>query len=119
MSRRVNPSGRRKHVLTDKMKALAANALARKIGYLRVEDFHGSTIFASLPRQYFHAKRIIRLKNALCLVSGGVVQIRHSHHDFLVKELTPGALFGDMPLLGQTMLAAEALAGAEGALISF
>lgn len=52
-------------------------------------------------------------------MSGGLVQIRHSHHDYLVKELMPGALFGNLHLLGQTMLATEASAGAEGALISF
>lgn len=119
MSRKVQTNGRRKHVFTDKMKALAANALAQKVGCLRVEDSPGSSIFAALPRQYFNPKRIIRPKNALCLVSGGMVQIRHSHYDFLVKELPPGALFGNISLLGQTMLATEAVAGAEGDLISF
>lgn len=119
MRREVKINCRRKHIFTDKMKALAAGALAQKGGYLRVEDLPGSSIFATLPRQHFNPKRIIRPKNALCVVSGGLVQIRHPQHRFLVKELMPGALFGDTPLLGQTMLATEARAGAEGALISF
>jgi CRP-like cAMP-binding protein len=119
MSRTPSDPRRRKHLLTDKMKALSAKALAQKVGYLRVEDFPGSSLFATLPRQHYSPRRTIRPKNALCLVSGGVVQIRHSHHDYLVKELAPGSLFGDVPLLGQTMLVTEAVAGAEGALISF
>ena len=119
MNKRREGTGRRLHVLTDRMKALAAKALASKVGYLHVEGFPGASVFTTLPRQQFNPKRLIRIKEGLCLVSGGLVQIRHSHHDFLVKELTPGALFGDLPLLGQTMLATEASAGAEGALISF
>jgi CRP-like cAMP-binding protein len=119
MSKRVETTGYRKHLLTEKRKALAANALARKVGYLRVEDFPGSSIFATLPRQKFDPKRLIRIKEGLCLVSGGTVLIRHAHHEYFVKELYPGTLFGNMPLLGQTMLSTEAVAGAEGALISF
>ncbi len=119
MRKRAKTPKRRKHILTDRMIALAAAALSRKIGYLRVEEFHGSSIFATLPTKHFDPKRVIRIEDGLYLVSGGVVQIRHSHHDYLVKELTPGALFGDMPLLGQTMLMTNAVAGAEGALVSF
>jgi CRP-like cAMP-binding protein len=119
MNERGERTGRRQHILTERMKALTANALARKIGYLRIEDFPGSSIFATLPRQQFNPKRVIRIKEGLCLVSGGTVVIRHAHHEYFVKELNPGALFGEMTLLGQTMLAVEAVAGAEGALISF
>lgn len=43
-----------------------------------------------------------------------MVEIWHSHHDILVTELEPGALFGDMPLLGQTMLGCQAIAGPGG-----
>ncbi len=92
--------------------------LAQKIGYLRVEDFPGSSIFATLPRREYDPKRIIRCKDELCLVIGGSVQIKHSHHEYLVTELPAGALFGDMPLLGQTMIGTEAIAGLEGSLVA-
>ena len=38
--------------------------------------------------------------------------------DFLVKKLTVGTFFGDMPLLGQTMLVTRAVSGEAGAMVS-
>ena len=115
MSKRTEDRGRRKHLHTDRKRALVVKALARQVGYLREEDFPGSTGLADLPGQRHHPDQIIRCKNALCFVMGGSVLIRH--HGHFVKSLTAGALFGDMALLGQTMLGCEASAGAEGALI--
>ena len=119
MSRRVEPTGRRKHLLTDRMKALSSSALAQKIGYLKAEDFPGSRVFVSLPVQSFAHGRIINCKNNLCLVTRGAVEIHHSAHGYLIKRLSAGTLFGDMPLLGQTMLITKALAGEGGAEIGF
>jgi CRP-like cAMP-binding protein len=118
MKRRIEGSGRRKHLVTDRMKAITATALARKIGYLRIEDFPRSNILATLPVRDYKPERIIRCAGVLCLVSDGSVQIRHARHNYLVKEITTGALFGAMPLLGQTMLGTEAVAGVKGAVIS-
>ena len=119
MSRRVEPTGRRKHLLTDRMKALAASSLAQKIGYLKAEDFPGSRVFVSLPVQSFVSGRIINCKNNICLVTRGAVEIYHTVHSYFIKRLSSGTLFGDMPLLGQTMLITKALAGEEGAEIGF
>lgn len=111
----LEPSRRRKHVLTDKMKALSAKALAQKIGYLRIDDLPGTAIFDSLPRLSFNAGRRIRSKDNLYLVISGSVTVRHAHHEYFVKDLSAGALFGNMPLLGQTLIGTEAIAGNEGA----
>jgi CRP-like cAMP-binding protein len=111
--------GRRKHILTDKMKTLAAATLAQKIGYLKTEDFPGSRVFLSLPIQSFTQGRVINCKNSICLVTRGVVEIHHATHNYFIKRLEAGTLFGDMRLLGQTMLITKALAGEEGAEIGF
>ena len=100
------------------MKALTATALAQKVGYLRIEDFPRSNVLAALPKRDYKPDCVIRCAGLLCLVSGGSVQIRHSRHDYEVKELTAGALFGAIPLLGQTMLGTKAVAGVKGAKVS-
>jgi CRP-like cAMP-binding protein len=110
--------GRRKHRLTERMKELAAAALAQKVGYLRVEDFPGSVIFSILPKQEYKSNRLIRCEGALRLVSGGTVRIRHARLGYPVKDLSPGALFGEISLLGQTMLGTEAVAAESGALVA-
>ena len=107
----------RKHELKRKMKALAASALAKEIGYLRVEDLLHSHVFDALPTQSFSANRIIRCNDELFLVIDGLVEIWHTRHDSLIKELTPGVVFGDMPLLGQTMFGTKAITGRAGATV--
>jgi hypothetical protein len=86
----------RRHERSQGMKALAASALAQKIGYLRVEELPHTHIFESLPAQSFSANRIIRGTDKLFLLRHGSVEIWHTAHDTLVKELQPGVLFGDM-----------------------
>jgi CRP/FNR family transcriptional regulator, cyclic AMP receptor protein len=102
-----------KHVFIGKRKVLAAKLLARKIGYLRTQDFP-SCFFDNLPSKIINAHRILRPKHELFIVQNGAIEIWHSHHDMLVTELEPGALFGDMSLLGQTMLGCLAIAGSDG-----
>jgi len=101
------------------MKALTAAALAQKVGYLRIEDFPQSKFVATLPKRDYKPNHVIRCAGLLCLVNNGSVQIRYSRHDYLIKELTSGALFGAIPFLGQTMLGTEAVAGPKGAQVSF
>jgi CRP-like cAMP-binding protein len=108
----------RKRELTQKMKTLAASALAQKIGYLRVKDLPDARFFETLPTQSFNAHRIIRGNDELFLLKEGAVEIWHTQHDFLVKEITPGLLFGEMPLLGQAMLGTKAITGAAGATVA-
>jgi len=112
------PAAARKHIITDKMKALMASALEQKIGYLRIDDFSNRSFFDLLPTQAYNANRIIRIKDELLLVKSGVVEIWHTRHDKLVKELREGAIFGDLPLLGQTMLNAKAISGMAGTTIA-
>jgi CRP-like cAMP-binding protein len=119
MSKRATaPSNAKRHEFTHKMKVLAASALAQKIGYLRIEDLPDARIFDKLPTRSFEAHRIIRSNNELFLIKSGLVEIWHTHHDFMVKDLTPGALFGEMSMLGQTMLGAKAITGPPGATVA-
>jgi CRP-like cAMP-binding protein len=119
MSRRLRPQGEvRKHERSQGTKALAASALAQKIGYLRVEELPNTHMFETLPAQSFSANRIIRGTDKLFLLRHGVVEIWHTSHDTLVKELKPGVLFGDMALLGQTMLGTKAITGTPGATVT-
>lgn len=108
----------RRHERSQGMKALAASALAQKIGYLRVEQLPHTHIFETLPAQSFSANRLIRGADKLFLLRDGLVEIWHTAHDTLVKELKPGALFGDMPLVGQTMIGTKAITGQPGATVT-
>jgi CRP-like cAMP-binding protein len=96
-----------------KTKALAAATLARKIGYLKTENFPPN-FFENLPTQTFNAHKIIRPQNELFVIKEGVVEIWHSGHDMLVTKLQVGTLFGDLPLLGQSMYGCQAIAGSGG-----
>jgi CRP-like cAMP-binding protein len=117
-SKRTKFNGRRKHLLTERLRELSASTLAQKIGYLRADDFPSSHFFDSLPIQSFSPHRMIRCKDQLYLVKRGLVEIWHTQHDCLVKRLTIGTLFGDMPLLGQTMLVTRAISGDAGASVA-
>lgn len=109
--------GRRKHGLTEQTKALAKSALSQKVGYLRVEDFPDAAVFDDLPTQAYSPNRIIRCEDALLIVKRGLVEVWHPHYDLLVKKLTIGAVFGDMPSLGQTMIVTQAVSGPAGATV--
>ncbi len=100
------------------MKALAASALAQKIGYLRVDDFPDTKTFETLPTQSYSPNRIIRCKDELLIVKIGIVEIWHTRYDKLVAELEPGAMFGDMALLGQSLLGTKVITGKTGATVS-
>lgn len=118
MSRKEILHGVRKHARTERMKTLAASTLAQKVGYLRIEDLPGSAIFDTLPTNSFNAKRAIRPKNELFLIKHGLVEIRHTPYDRLVSTLEAGALFGDLPFVGQSMLRTKAFAGTPGATVA-
>ncbi|HEX8185130.1 MAG TPA: Crp/Fnr family transcriptional regulator, partial [Blastocatellia bacterium] len=111
-------TGKRKHVPSEKRRALAAAALANKIGYLRIDDFPDPDIFEDLPARSFNPHKIIRCKEEMMLVKDGLVEIWHTHHDSLVKELGAGVFFGELPWLGQTMLGTKAIAGRQGATVA-
>ncbi len=108
----------RRHLRTDRMKALAASALAQKVGYLRYEDLPGAEIFDTLPTRSFNPRQTIRPKEELFLLVHGAAEVWHAGYETLVKALEPGALFGEMPLLGQSMLMTKAVAGTPGATLA-
>ena len=117
MSQNVPESSNQRKRSSDRWKALSAKALAQKVGYLRIDEFPIESIFDFLPRLTFKAGRRIKSKDNLYLVKSGSVIIRHSYHNYFVKELTPGVLFGNMSLLGQTMTGTDAIAGGDGAML--
>jgi CRP/FNR family cyclic AMP-dependent transcriptional regulator len=114
-SRDIRPRSGGKHLLSVKSKALAAAALARKIGYLRVSDLPQAAVFQELPIRTYSAHKIIRCKDELMVIKEGRVEVWHTNQDMLVKEMGEGAIFGDLRLMGQTMLGMTAIVGAEGA----
>ena len=108
----------RKHLQSEKKKSLVAATLAKKIGYLKIQDVVPSGIVEHLETQSFNPHRIISTKNKLYLVKEGSVEIWHTHYDKLVKTLGSGMLFGTMPLLGQVMIGTKAISGTDGTTIA-
>lgn len=121
MSKGSNTKTRKRRTpgFTEQMKVLAASMLAQKIGYLQVSEFPDANIFhGDLPSQAYGPNKIIRCQpDELLFVKRGMVEVWQTHHDLLVKQLLIGTLFGEMPLLGQTMVMTQAVAGPAGATI--
>ena len=110
---------KKRHVGTKHTKALIDSSLARRIGYLTVDDFPDQALFDGLPTRPYAPHRIIRCKNdELFIVTRGLVEVWHIYHDLLVKKLPQGTLFGEMPLLGQTMVSTQAQASDAGAVVA-
>src|ERR1044072_4824783 len=107
----------RKQTLSKKKKQIIAAMLAKKIGYLKLQDIVPSGI-VDLPIQSFNPHKIIGTKNRFFLIKEGSVEIWHTHHDVLVKTLEPGMLFGNMALLGQVMLGTKAISGTNGSTVT-
>jgi CRP-like cAMP-binding protein len=117
-NKKAKVTDRRNRLLTERLKALSAITLAQKIGYLREDDFPSLSFFDSLPIQTYSPHRMIRCKDQLYLVKRGLVEIWHSEQDNIVKKLTIGTLFGEMAMLGQTMLVTKAISGEAGATVA-
>ena len=107
----------KKQTLSKKKKLIVAAMLANKIGYLKITDVVPSGVIENLPNQSFSPHKIIGTKNKLLLVKEGSVEIWHTHHDTLIKNLGPGMLFGNMPMLGQVMIGTKAISGTEGSAV--
>jgi CRP/FNR family transcriptional regulator, cyclic AMP receptor protein len=101
----------KRQTLSKKRKYLASKMLAQKIGYLKVQVLPS---LPDLPTEAFTAHRIIRPKDQLFIIQKGVVEIWNTRHDMLVTKLGEDALFGEMSLLGQTMLGTQVIAGSGG-----
>ena len=110
---------KKRHGGTKRTKALIASSLARRIGFLTVDDFPDQSPFDGLPTQSYAPHRIVRGKDSeLFIVKRGLVEVWHIHHDLLVKKLPQGTLFGEMRLLGQTMVTTQAQASDAGAVVA-
>ena len=98
--------------------ALSARLLAEKVGYLTIDKLSPHLRVDALPTRSFEPGEIVPCKDALCVIKNGWVQIRHAQHKYPVKQIEAGGVFGELPLLGQTMLVTEAVAGTPGAIIA-
>ncbi len=98
----------------ERKKRLHALLLARQVGYLEVEPFDHRHIFDSLPRRSFVPNEVIPCDGLLCVIERGSIQLRRARDEYPVKELRGGAVFGEMPSMGQTMSVTEAIAGTRG-----
>jgi CRP-like cAMP-binding protein len=107
---------------SEKIRSLAALSVARKVGYLNLNDLVGddpklAALINGLPRRNFKAGDRVYPGNykgaVVLLVKSGSVRIARASsqgQQFDVKTVGPGTVFGEMPALGQTMLGAEAVA---------
>jgi CRP-like cAMP-binding protein len=117
---------------SEKIRSLAAFSLAPKVGYLKLSDLLGSenhemeaSIIASLSKKRYRQGDSIypanRNEPMLYLVKSGSVNIFRPSllgQEFAIKRIGAGTLFGEMALLGQSMLGAHAKA-AETSEIAF
>ena len=85
--------------------------LAETVGYLQVDPFSHRHVLDTMPKQSFDPNQVIPCSGLVCVIERGSVLIRHARDKYPIKELYQGAVFGEMPSIGQTMLAAEAIAG--------
>lgn len=107
---------------SEKIRSLAALSLANKVGYLTLanivgDNYRDAEAFDRLAKRNYKAGDTVypgRQKGpVLLLVKSGSVTITRttaSKSEFEVKTVGPGSIFGDMPLLGQSMLGAYAVA---------
>jgi CRP/FNR family transcriptional regulator, cyclic AMP receptor protein len=108
---------------SEKIRSLAALSLAAKVGYLKLDDLaEGNSqkleeVLDRLPKRNFKKGDSVFPSNVkgpvLFLIRSGSVRITRqsvSGHQFDVKTLEPGTIFGEMPAAGQSMLGAQAVA---------
>ncbi len=103
----------------DTSKTLHARLLAKQVGYLQVDrSSKGCLLLATMPKQSFPPNQFIPCSGLLCVIDRGSVLIKHARDKYPVKEMYAGGVFGEMPSMAQTMLTAEAIAGASGATVT-
>jgi len=108
---------------SEKIRSLAALSLAAKVGYLRLDDLSEGDnrkledVIEQLPKRNFKKGDSVYPSSvktpALFLIRSGTVRITRQSvtgQQFDVKMLSQGAIFGEMPLAGQSMLGAQAIA---------
>ncbi|PYP85870.1 MAG: hypothetical protein DMF61_15020 [Blastocatellia bacterium AA13] len=108
----------RKPSRTGTPEKLRAARLAQTVGSIQIEPFSHRPTFDRFPKQDFAPNHVIPCDGILCAIERGRVQIRHARDKYMVKTLTIGAVFGEMPEMGQTMLLTEAVAGSSGVTVT-
>ena len=116
---------------SEKIRSLAAISLKNKVGYLKLSDLVGQNgnaaeaLIDKLPKRNFKAGDTVYPSSqkgpVACLVRSGhvnIVRAASGGRDFEVKGVEAGTIFGDMPMLGQSMLGARAVA-ADAAKVTF
>lgn len=116
---------------SEKIRSLAAISLANKVGYLKLSDLVGQNSRSAeaavdkLASRNFKAGQTVYPSSqkgpVACLVKSGrvkIVRTAATGRDFDVKTVEAGTIFGEMPLMGQSMLGARAVA-AEAAKVTF
>jgi len=108
---------------SDKIRALAAMSVGRKVGYLTLADLTGGdnpnleNAINELPRKNYKQDDLVFPNNvrgsALFLLKSGSVLVTRTSasgqsHD--VRKLGPGSIFGESPALGQSMFGTSAVA---------
>ena len=108
---------------SDKIRALAAMSVGRKVGYLTLADLTGGddpkieNAINELPRKTFKPGDTVYPSSAkqgtLYLLKSGRIQVSRTAANgqtHNVKTLDPGTIFGDAPALGQGMFGTTATA---------
>ena len=103
---------------SDKAKALRSALLGQRVGYIEIDPFAYRSVLAALPKRFFHPDEVIPCDDLLCVIERGEVRIVHGRHRYHVKTMRTGGVFGEMPVLGQTMLMTQAVAGPSGVLLT-
>ena len=117
---------------SDKIRSLAAISLAGKVGYLKLGDLVGQSsksadaAIEKMTKRNFKQGDTVYPSSSqkgpvVCLVRSGrvnIIRTSASGRDLDVKTVEAGTIFGDMPMLGQSMLGARAVA-AEPSKVTF
>src|SRR5262249_19022894 len=109
---------RRRRSRTGSRENLRAATLAQAVASIQIEPFSYRHIFDRFPKEEFGPSQAIPCEGPLYVIERGWVQIRHARDKYPIKTLAIGAVFGEMPEMGQTMLASEAVAGPSGATLT-
>ena len=107
---------------SEKLRSLAAQSLAPRLGYLSLRDLAGpdnvdlqAILNVQPTTQHFSPGSVIRsgssTEQSLFIIRSGavnVVRLSSAGVRFSIKRLEPGTVFGELPLYGQSMLGAQA-----------
>lgn len=121
------PGRKRTKGPSDKMRALAAGVLANRVAYLKLSDVIGegnSSAEAAVnkfSKKSYKTGETIPTDSGLALLKSGSVAISRTTKQgrkIEVKRVEPGTLFGELSMIGQTMLDSRAEAAEQSEVAS-